>query len=201
MIFSNNYDKILWLILKNDKINGDRVLEFIENIPLEFLDRIQDSIREYEEYKLDNSIDRKKYFCGEYYDGSKYLYHFSIDMDCDTLFVGRHTNRYGKMFNDFGLLLTNGIDIKNMNEICEYMIGKVSFDYDIVNDGVKTIQGKYTSVDYKILDVILTNIMIISNQDRIMFKDIMKIVSIEDIPKDYNICDVKRLIRKRETKK
>ena len=94
MIFSNNYDKILWLILKNDKINRERILEFIENIPLEFLENIKDSIREYEEYKLDNCFSKKKKnFYGEYYIGCKYLYHFNIDKDCDTLFVGRHTNR------------------------------------------------------------------------------------------------------------
>ena len=201
MIFNNNYDKILWLILKYDKSNRERILDFIENIPCEFLIKIQKVIKEYVEYKLDNSVDKKNNFYGEYYDESKYLYHFNIDKDCDTLFVGRHILKYGRMFNDFGLLLTDGIDVKNMNEVCEYVIGKVSFDYDIINDGMRVFQGEYTSIDYKLLDVILGYVMIISNQDRVMFKDMKKIVSIDNIPKDYDINDVKRLIRKRETKK
>ena len=55
MIFSNNYDKILWLILKNDNINRERILEFIENIPSDFLIKLQNTIKEYEEYKLNKS--------------------------------------------------------------------------------------------------------------------------------------------------
>lgn len=201
MIFNNNYDKILWLILKYDKSNRERILDFIENIPCEFLIKIQNVIKEYVEYKSDSSVYKKNNFYGEYYDESKYLYHFNIDKDCDTLFVGRHILKYGRMFNDFGLLLTDGIDVKNMNEVCEYVIGKVSFDYDIINDGMRVFQGEYTSIDYKLLDVILGYVMIISNQDRVMFKDMKKIVSIDNIPKDYDINDVKKLIRKRETKK
>lgn len=202
MVFNDNYDKILWLILKYDNSNRERILEFIENIPCEFLIKIQNVIKEYVEYKLDNSVDKeKKNFYGEYCDGCNKIYHFCIDNDCDTLFVGKYMIKYGKMFSDFGLLLTNGIDIKNINEICEYMIGKLTFDYDVINDGMKTVRGKYTSIDYKLLDFLLGYVMIISNQDRVMFKDMKKIVSIDNIPKDYDINDVKKLIRKRETKK
>ena len=56
MIFNNNYDRILWLILKNDNISRERILEFIENIPSDFLIKLQNTIKEYEEYKLNKSI-------------------------------------------------------------------------------------------------------------------------------------------------
>ena len=202
MIFNNNYDRILWLILKNDNINRERILEFIENIPSDFLIKLQNTIKEYEEYKLNKSIYKKnKYFCGEIYDGSDYLYHFSIDNDTDSLFVGRNTFKYGKMFNDFGLLLTNGIDVRNMNDFCEYMIGKISYNYNIINDGIKTIQGGFSKIDYKLIDVLIGNIMVISDDKKKMFGDRMKFVSIDDSPKDYGINDLNKLIRKRNMRK
>lgn len=195
MIFDKNYDKILWLILKGNKDNRERILEFIGSIPNHFLIKIQNTIKEYEEYKLDNNNLVKKNFNGEWFDGEKYLYHFNIDKDSDTLFVGRNIFKYGIVNNDFGLLLTNDIDFKIIDNFCEYLIGKVSYDYELINDGSKVIQGEYTSVDYKLLNVIFGNVIVTSNKNRIFFKDRMNFVDTDKIPDDYNLDNIKKLFR------
>lgn len=198
MIFNKDYDKMLWLILKNDKGNRERILEFIKSIPSDFLVKIQDTIKEYEEYKLsDDKHLKMRNFNGKFYDGEKYLYHFSIDKDRDTLFVGRNAFKYGKIFNDFGLLLFNGSNVNQINTFDEYVIGNISFDYELINDGMRIVQGKYTFIDYKLLDVMLGKVIVTSNRDWIMFKNRMVFVDINNVPDNYNLGDVNILVRKR----
>lgn len=199
MIFDKNYDRTLWLMLKGDKDNRKIILEFIKLIPNHFLVKIQNTIKEYEEYKLDDNKElKKKNFNGEWYDGEKYLYHFNIDKDNDTLFVGRNVFKYGMFNNDFGLLLVNDIDVSIMENFCEYLIGKVSFNYELINDGIRIVQGKYTSIDYKLLNVVLGNVMVTSSRDRILFKNRMGFVDTDNIPDNYNLDDVNRLVRNKK---
>ena len=54
MIFDNDYDKALWLMLKADKKNRKMIAEFIRSIPSGLYEQIRKSISIYKEY-IDNT--------------------------------------------------------------------------------------------------------------------------------------------------
>lgn len=140
------YDKALWLILKNDNRNKKKILEFIRTIPSEFIFNIQDSIKLYNMMKnSDLSVDdlKTRNFNGEIYTGDGYFYSYSIDIEKDMLFIGRSIYENGAYYNDFRLSL-NSVDLNiDKNNLVNYNIGgilsaslfeeRISINYNVSN--------------------------------------------------------------------
>lgn len=127
MIFNNNYDKSLYLILNNDNKNKDLILELINDIPAYFLKTIKPEINE--DYKI---------YRFEYLDNNnKNIYTCTKDGN-NTLYISRLSNKTGVYFTDITLELKpiNQIDLSQMY-IPEFL-ATIKYDYKYTN-------GAYTS--------------------------------------------------------
>lgn len=155
MIF-NSFDRALWLILKNDKKNRKRILEFIRTIPNQFIMDIQKSIDEYNKYKINNiGIDEddvnKRTFSGEIYTKDGYFYSYQIDTYKDMLFIGRSIYENGAYYNDFRLSLSS-VD-SNVNNLSNQNIGGIlssslfeerfSIDYSLFSSKIGILMLKF----------------------------------------------------------
>lgn len=74
MIFdSEYYDNSLWLMIKADKENRMKIVEFIKNIPELMLIEIRECVRSYKHNQIDN------YGFGQYMTSDKCVYCYTID--------------------------------------------------------------------------------------------------------------------------
>lgn len=143
MIFDRERDKILELIANNDLENQDKILNFINDIPVEFLIIIQKGIEEYNKYiENKDKNKKKKIFCGEYNVDNKYLYSFEIDNDI--LYVCRSSFKYGVYFRDFELRLGKYSPFEKIQNI-----GGISIDYNVETQPYLYLKD-YTDINYEI---------------------------------------------------
>jgi len=167
MIF-NVFDNALWLILKNDRKNRKKILEFIKSIPGEFIVDIQKSIVEYYQYMINNvgkndeDID-KRTFSGEIYTIDGYFYSYQIDTDKDMLFIGRSIYENGRYYNDFRLSLVV-VDSK-VDNMCNKNIGgilssslfeeRLSVDYTVFDTKIGFLMLKFiNNNNYKLCGIL-----------------------------------------------
>ena len=53
MLFDKNFDKSLWLLIKGDRRNRGKIVDFVKSLSNEFIVMIQEGLLEYEKYKKD----------------------------------------------------------------------------------------------------------------------------------------------------
>lgn len=207
MIFDNNYDRVLWLIIKNDKSNRDRIISFIKSIPEDFVIRIQNTLVEYNKYKLDNEnipFYKREYrsFHFEMNYGEEYLYSFNVDIENDCLYVSRNRLRCAAYFSDFKLILKN-YDSNNKELFMTQEIGGISYDHgnNFVSPGV-VYSGSCTDIGYSVMNILCNNLLLLSSDNKGNFR--MCGINNREIPilegrEDINSKLVRR--RKRNTGK
>lgn len=98
MIFDFDYDKSLWLILKSERINKDKIINFIKSIPKGLYEDIYKSVKVYrEEYygidDLEMVVDDRLY--GDIKSSKNNTFWYNIDLLDGSLFLG-----YGFLCND-----------------------------------------------------------------------------------------------------
>ena len=81
MIFGKDYDKSLYLILKNNIRNKELMNDFLGLIPYEFIIKIKNDIVCYENSEIINKNSRLNNFNSEVYTSDGYLYSYYIDTD------------------------------------------------------------------------------------------------------------------------
>lgn len=151
MIFNNNYDKSLYLILNNDKKNKDIVLDLLNNIPAYFLKTIQSALKEdYKAYRF------------EYLGDDKKIYTCTKEED-NILYISRLSDKRGVYFTDLTLVL-NPIDQIKLSKlyIPEYL-GTIKYDYKC-NNGVYS--SECTEINYHIIKTNLGNHLDISSSKK-----------------------------------
>lgn len=199
MIFDREFDESLWLIVKNDRKNRMKVLEFIKSIPYEFILKIQNVLIEYNVYKLENEgvpFSDRKYRCfnGGLYVSNGDLYSFNVDIQNDSLFISRSTRRYARQFSDFSILLSSYKEDVNNYETQE--IGKIFYDFhDKVSSPNDISFEMGDSIVYSSVKVPFGNLLF-SNTNN----GIIKFCGLDrdSIPADYNLeCVENKLVRRR----
>ena len=155
MIF-NEFDNALWLILKNDRKNRKKILEFIKTIPCNFIIDIQNSIDEYNQYMINNEGKddddiNKRTFSGEIYSVDGYFYSYHIDTDSNVLYIGRSSYENGRYYNDFRLSLAmidskvEKLGNKNIGGILSSSLfeERLSVNYSVFNTRVGVLMLKF----------------------------------------------------------
>lgn len=198
MIFNENYDKVLWLMLLGNKNNSERIIEFIKSIPDEFLPVIQNTIEEYNKYRLENNSSlnvKNRCFNGEFNDGREYIYCFSIDNESGLLLLGRCSYEYGVYFNDFEMKLSSYVDNNQIDIFSKQKLGEISFDYRHVNNGDVVYLGESTNYNYVLVKLPSKYLVLSYDDDMSCLKTRMNIV--DNIPNDYEINDTMRLVKRK----
>ena len=171
MILDNNFDKSLWIMIKGDRKNRKRIVDFIKSIPYEFILMIQEGLTEYEKYKIENEgipINDREYECfdNQMYNNIGELYSFNIDTKMDILTITKSIYILGSYYRNFNIKLIN---INNDNKSMIRDIGSLCYPID----GVRNMQ----KINYSIEDIGLTNILISSNNDIYRFCGVVDIDS------------------------
>lgn len=95
MIFNEEFDKVLELILYIEEDKRDRIVEFIKDIPYELKEVIDEALNIYDESKSRNidiyDMDLNE-LTGEIFVSNNYKYWFNVDMNFGTLNIGRSNN-------------------------------------------------------------------------------------------------------------
>ena len=166
MILDNNFDKILGLILRGDKKNRNKIIDFFKSMPNEFILMMRNSLEEYNNYKIENKdiplIDREyKCFDKQVYDSIGDLYSFSIDTKEDIISIRKSICINGGYHSNFIIELIN-ID-KDMSLFDVNNIGNISYclNDNLANRGY-TYLGKIKNVSYGLMNVSFGSILLSS---------------------------------------
>lgn len=154
MIFDKNFDRTLWLLIKSDRRNRGKIVDFIKSIPYEFILMIQEGLVEYEKYKLENNeinFDDREYrsFNNQIYNGVGELYSYNIDTKKDVLSISKSIYIMGAYYRNFNIKLKNLSDIKD-----EFMMDDIGNLYYPV-DGV----GNLRKINYNIINTGMVNVL------------------------------------------
>ena len=159
MIFSEELDKSLSLILESDKKNRDKIKCFIENIPASLFQQIYDKLEEYREYESRNlDIFDLDDLClhGEcnYYD-NRFKYSFVIDLVSNTLSIINCMLINGDYKDNTELTLYMGSRYNNVDVFGRQYVGsftnyitKSKIEYDLINT-LLGLMVEYSCFDYK----------------------------------------------------
>jgi len=203
MIFDKKlYDRSLWLMLKADKDNRDRIIEFINDIPFELRKRIEESIRIYKMGIKDNSIlygMEDKRLSGSYETVRHVLYWYNIDVvdSLGTLTLG-YSILYGDMYYEvIEMQLVPYDDLYRLKYFDNEVIGNLMYDITMTKNFVSGKEKKYDIINTPFGDFIL---LILKDRNDKYRYELCKI-NIEKIPDNICIRDfqskknIKRLIR------
>ena len=149
MVFSDELDKSLYMILENDDNNRKLVCDFIKKIPNELYNEIMvgfDKIEEYVNHDL-SVFDISDDFCirGEFIQDLIYKYSFIIDLLEDSLTVSREILIDDKFYIDTEIKLYVKNNYNNIDEFGRQSIGHFkdwANNIDIRYDLIFTIFGK-----------------------------------------------------------
>ena len=158
MIFSEELDKSLSLILESDKKNRDKIKYFIENIPASLFQQIYDKLEEYREYERGNlDIFDLDDLClhGEcnYYD-KRFKYSFVIDLVSNSLSINKSMLINGDYKDNTELTLYMGSRYNNVDIFGRQSIGSFTnyvtmskMEYDLINT-LLGLMVEYSCYDY-----------------------------------------------------
>lgn len=150
MMFLEQYEKILSIIINSDSKNKERILEFIKEIPSELLEQL--------------SIDLQVIRCGnneditnignQYETGDKVLYWYLINSNIyesiDIGFSVYDGNKYMKAF-ELTLIYNNDIRLNSNDKI---WLGKIEYninEYQVDNKTyIESIEQEYQLVKHKL---------------------------------------------------
>jgi len=197
MIFGKNYDKTLKLLVDGDNKNRDKIIDFIRSIPNEFLERIQKTIVEYDNYKLNNK-NNNKLFCGDCYGVDGNLYSFYIDKDADILLLSKLVCNFGLYFNDMSLVL----GAYNDNITCDLKkyIGYLICDYNYVVGDKAVVLGDKTKIEYFLVNMPF-NSYLLSYNPKCFLPLKVNPVNLNNLDDNYRVDTIDNPLVRRRSKK
>jgi len=202
MIFDKKIDSSLWMIVRADRDNNDKIIDFIKKIPEELRVQIIDKLNVLKTY---NDDDKKNmdFLCGEFETEDKLLYWFEIDSYYNELDLGYKVYNgytYEDVF-EISLAIRDNISIdKHLKK--EY-IGKI--EYDIYTKRIEDMFSISNSSEneYYLVKTPFGYIVNYSDSDDRGIRQNVTRVNILDMPEDINISDLdikeyeNKLVRRR----
>ena len=193
MIFGKDYDKSLYLILKNNIRNKELMNDFLGLIPYEFIIKIKNDIVCYENSEIINKNSRLNNFNSEVYTSDGYLYSYYIDTDSGLLSISRSVYQYGVYYKEFELKL---FKCENIDNYSVKNIGSISYWFNN-NGNSYTVDYSVNEYEFKIVKVPFKNMLFLLENNMLVGidKDIMNNDELDDIRS--NLCKNKiRCLRK-----
>lgn len=140
MIIDKKYDMSLWLIFSKDIKNRKSLINFLEKMPQELIEKIQFSL------KYENGIDTNEVISVPVNNGLYYWY--NIDNHTGMLEIGRMFSMFGKKSEGFHLILypTTKEELYGLKQHESKEIGLI-YDY-YVDTSLKT---ENNTVDYQLI--------------------------------------------------
>lgn len=177
MLFDKNFDKSLWLLIKGDRRNRGKIVDFVKSLSSEFILMIQEGLLEYEKYKKRNEeipLNDREYECfdNQIYNGLGELYSFNIDPKKDILSITKSIYILGSYYRNFSIKLMNISENKDKSMMRD--IGCLCYPIDGV--------GNLRKVNYSIMDIGLTNVLVSSSNN-----DIYRFCGIVEIDNDVDL--------------
>lgn len=201
MIFSRKYDKSLWLMSLGNK--KEAIVNFIARLPQDFCDDVQDSIKKYYHYLLENknvSIEdiEKIELKGKYITSGDMFYWYSIDLATGSLTMGEGIEYDGCEYNTIWLSI-NPFNMEKYNKLemlDTYLLGDISYNFieDYVNEDLQVVDMDTTEFSLVKLPfgscAIISSIMDsrVKNDGEIILvqKDRANLVNMRNIPNTYD---------------
>jgi len=158
MIFDEKFDQSLWCIIKGDKKNRNKIVNFIKELPQEFIEMVRDGIEKYR--KIEDPFESKEEISGEYETQNNVIYHFDIIRFCMVNYL-----RLSKFIlnekiddSDIRLELTDGgvKDIEEWDNFDELGLGVSTTDiiHNFKNGLMKCNESEYSIVKTPIGSVV-----------------------------------------------
>jgi len=202
MIFSNNYDRSLWLIVSGNK--KVRILDFINNIPIELIKEIQKSLELYQLYLNKNkgipARSREKInLSGKVKTPGDMLYWYNIDSLTGALIMGECITFEEEIYDKFQMTIypLKREYYRNLESLDTCLLGDISYNYfhEQVNEDLTMTYSDTT--DFNLIKLPFSTSLICSGDTvstlkcggKITFqtKNRYDLVNIKQTPYDYNI--------------
>lgn len=194
MIFDSTYDKSLWFMLKGDKSNRDKIVQFIKAIPEDLYLMIQESLVKYNKYKVDGNT-KVVSFNGQTYGSFGDIYWFNIDTNTGSLWLGRCVLTCGDLyFDDFEIELSSYDHDSELRYFSKQSIGEVSFDYGTKEVAGQTYLGDCTEVKYNLMKVPFGSLLLSYNENLPCIKTRVRKIDTRKMISDYNISNIDSII-------
>lgn len=201
MIFGRYYDMALWLMSYGCKKQG--IINFIENIPEEFLKKIQKSLLIYQHYLVG---DRDAYMQDGEFDLSDsirtpgdMLYWYSINIETGAIDMGEAIDDGEGYYDTFQMTLypLKRKHYMNLENFEEHLLGDASYNFfeENIDDLVKIFDFDY--MNFNLFRLPFGIMLLRSGETSSYYKNgkvernRYNFLSIRDIPKDYTIGDLK----------
>lgn len=205
MIFDKNLDKALWLLLSADRKNSEKVVNFINIIPEELKEQIQEKIKIYNEYKM-NGNKNFSFLCGDCEIDNKLLFWFEIDTYFGELEMGYMESNCGIYKDVFKMTLLLDENLSLIDNFGKKNIGRI--EYDIHTNKIDNVGSIVESSEnsYDLYKTPLGYMIVYSVDNDKGVKHYMKIINILDMPEELfiddikDMSDVKRLVKERKRK-
>lgn len=171
MIFNSCCDRALWLISISSDNYRDKIIDFINSIPLNFMDKIKDALVLFDKYESDNVdlLDREiNDLSEELFVSNNYKYWFNVDMISGTLNIGRSF----KEIKDIEITLFFNNRYKKNDDM---ILGYVDFNNNVIS--------------FELINTVLGDRVVASLKNGIKR---YKKVSIDKIPTDIEIVDLEK---------
>lgn len=216
MIFSNNYDRSLWLIVSGNK--KDIILDFINNIPSELIAEIQKSLQLYQLYLHKNkgipARSRERIdLNGKFQTTGDMLYWYKIDSLTGALRMGESISFEEEIYDKFQMTLypLKKEYYKRLENLDECLLGDISYNFFNMYIAEDSTMIYSDTTDFNLIKLPFGTSLIYSREMKPNIDDSSKItfqirngynlVNVKRAPYDYNITRLNnknRLVRSRK---
>ena len=132
MIFNENYDRSLWLMLSDN--NREMIIDFVESLPASFCSEIQNAFNKLYSIKNENlSIEDipEIEFSGEYRTPGDVVYCYSIDYMTGALNLGEYIDDGEERYTKFEMSLypLKKDETKKMSNLDMHLLGEIYYNH------------------------------------------------------------------------
>lgn len=199
MLINKTYDKSLWFMLCSDRENRDRIVEFINRIPMELYDKIRISLGFYIDKENIFSITNNDEFYKSFLNGEvrtigDMRYWYMFDTKTGTLNLGESIIDGEDEYNSF-IMTIYPINDRILNDKKEYndcLVGEITNCYlDEYSD----------TVSFHLIRFSFCDIIVSSCKNYLYNKNKYRLIDIDNMPNNFTLNNlgsknsVKRLIR------
>ena len=189
MIFDKDYDNSLWYMVLSDRKNSQELLEFIKQLPPQFMERVREAIKLYKDDEPIWDVDN-------FYDvpGTKDEYYY-FDIEDDDGMITIEKNR--KITDDPN-------NYKDAEQLFELMLIPMSMeDLDYIDQGENEWIGTVTNAKGKEYDYEIkrTSREFRAVRERLLFNDKVELptsvkINLDNVPEDINFENITERILK-----
>jgi len=202
MIFGNGFDEALWYMLKADRKNRKRIVEFIKGIPEELLEEIKSAVEQYQKWKKEGYVDGVwnpqtdfKVISGTADKSLNEYYNFYLYGN-GTLSFYKSTGSKKEEDELFDLEL---FDINNPSEIetldGEELLGTITTAVKHYNSD-DTISSECVLREYELIRTPLGYMVVFTKENARILKERGKFVSTKSVPDNLTMQDLKTLTKR-----